>query len=289
MDEAVKDSSSPCPYCRASRPRPEEYRPLLLGHAEKGKAWAQCHVGSAHYFGSDGFPQSYDEAARWFTAAADQGYTRAECNLGSMYSKGEGIPHSNEKAFEMYSRAAEKGNVPSKYNVGIMHYHGRGVTQSYENALECFMSCGEYPPALVMIGCMNYFAKGVPQSTVGAREYLTLAADLGSEEAMTWLPVSLIELVKGGQLDLLCEALFRIKHFFKLPPSDLAEKVRSMYSSFQEEAKTICGGCGTKKEGGIDRLSLCNGCRSIFYCSRECQKAHWRQHKSMCQRISPLL
>ena len=29
----------------------------------------------------------------------------------------------------------------------------------------------------------------------------------------------------------------------------------------------------------------CGGCREARYCTRACQKAHWREHKLLCQQI----
>ncbi|KAJ7036702.1 hypothetical protein C8F04DRAFT_1094133 [Mycena alexandri] len=34
------------------------------------------------------------------------------------------------------------------------------------------------------------------------------------------------------------------------------------------------------------RLSRCSGCHRISYCSSECQKLDWRQHKAMCKALS---
>ena len=44
---------------------------------------------------------------------------------------------------------------------------------------------------------------------------------------------------------------------------------------------TSCANCG--KGEGCD-LKLCNACKMIKYCSRDCQIAHWPQHKKACKK-----
>ena len=45
--------------------------------------------------------------------------------------------------------------------------------------------------------------------------------------------------------------------------------------------RNICAGCG--KEGGEDApLRKCSRCKTVYYCSRTCQKIHWPEHKSVC-------
>lgn len=41
-----------------------------------------------------------------------------------------------------------------------------------------------------------------------------------------------------------------------------------------------CAVC--KKEAGAQ---LCTGCRGIFYCGGEHQKAHWKSHRPVCKGI----
>lgn len=45
---------------------------------------------------------------------------------------------------------------------------------------------------------------------------------------------------------------------------------------------TCCYNC-SKFENEVDRkLSRCDRCAGAFYCSRDCQKAHWKMHKKVC-------
>jgi len=41
-----------------------------------------------------------------------------------------------------------------------------------------------------------------------------------------------------------------------------------------------CAGCG-QMEGKVKYL-LCSGCLDVHYCGDECQKKHWKDHKSSC-------
>ena len=58
-------------------------------------------------------------------------------------------------------------------------------------------------------------------------------------------------------------------------------------------APSTCAACG---EAASTTLALqeCKACKSVAYCNRTCQRAHWKQHKQRCQtmkeeRIAALL
>jgi TPR repeat protein len=169
-----------------------------------------------------------------------------------MYLDGEGLPQSYEKAFELFTSAAEEGDVEASFTLAYMYLDGKGLPQSLEKAVELF----------------------------------TVAAHQGYEGAIAMLPYTLIILVEKGRTDLRCEAVYRSKIALKLPPSEIPEKARQLNLQYIEEAKITCGGCVRVKKEGEGDLSLCNGCQCIYYCNRECQKAHWKEHKPTCQRIS---
>jgi hypothetical protein len=47
----------------------------------------------------------------------------------------------------------------------------------------------------------------------------------------------------------------------------------------QKQQKKTCAACGTRAA----ELFKCNGCHSVSYCDKECQRKHWPTHKQACK------
>ncbi len=47
----------------------------------------------------------------------------------------------------------------------------------------------------------------------------------------------------------------------------------------EKDKKKICAACDARVVGP----GCCGGCKLVYYCSRECQKAHWPIHKDTCK------
>lgn len=45
-------------------------------------------------------------------------------------------------------------------------------------------------------------------------------------------------------------------------------------------SRSLCSGCRQL----FEKVKKCGRCQIIFYCSSECQKAHWSEHKKICQK-----
>lgn len=69
----------------------------------------------------------YQGAAHWYSLAANQGYPPAQNNLAVLYSEGLGIQKNLHTAFFWYQKAAENGHAIAQYSLGLAYLKGRGV------------------------------------------------------------------------------------------------------------------------------------------------------------------
>lgn len=46
-----------------------------------------------------------------------------------------------------------------------------------------------------------------------------------------------------------------------------------------------CTKCGTNTKDVNKSLKRCTGCKFVKYCNVDCQKADWKNHKSVCNTI----
>lgn len=94
----------------------EYYKSALAGDAH-----AQYMIGSCYDDGDGGVPggkADKGQAAIWYRKAAEQGYAKAQNNLGILYKRGEGVPQSYEEAAKWYEKAAQQGNQYAQFNLG---------------------------------------------------------------------------------------------------------------------------------------------------------------------------
>jgi len=73
------------------------------------------------YDNGEGIPENDAEAVKWYRKAADQGYAKAQYNLGVMYYSGDGVPENDVK-FMIYAK--KSGN------------------EEYQRVLNKLLSCG---------------------------------------------------------------------------------------------------------------------------------------------------
>lgn len=106
-------------------------------------AWADLEEGVAAYERGD-----YATAYREFLPLAEQGYARAQHNLGVMYHNGEGVPQDYAEAVRWYRKAAEQGLAEGQWSLGFMYDSGEGVPQDYGEAAWWYRKAAEQGPPL---------------------------------------------------------------------------------------------------------------------------------------------
>ncbi len=105
--------------------------------AEQGDAVAQTNLrwGGLQYAKGQG----YTKAVSWYRKAAEQGYAKAQYNLGLMYSQEQDYT----KAVSWFRKAAEQGYAEAQYNLGVMYDNGSGVKKDTEQAVYWFRKAAE--------------------------------------------------------------------------------------------------------------------------------------------------
>lgn len=88
--------------------------------ADQGYAKAQNNLGSLYYNGK-GVPQDFGIAVDWFMKSSHQGNPNAMNNLGICYEEGRGVPQDAGMSIMMYKQASEKGNANATNNLGYMY------------------------------------------------------------------------------------------------------------------------------------------------------------------------
>ena len=79
------------------------------------------------YHAGKGEKQNYEEAAKWYRKAAEQGYSKAQCQLGSKYASGKGVEKDFEEAAKWFRLAAERGSAEAQLYLGALYYQAQGV------------------------------------------------------------------------------------------------------------------------------------------------------------------
>ena len=152
--------------------------------AEQGNAEAQCDLGAMFWIGA-GTEQSYIEALKWLHRAAEQKNAAAQCALGVMYRNGDGVEQNDSEAFKWFSLAAEQGNAIAQRGLGLMYVTGNGVKVNYAEACRWLHLAAEQEDAGAQcaLGVMYRNGDGVEQSDREAFKWFSLAAEQGNAEA----------------------------------------------------------------------------------------------------------
>jgi TPR repeat protein len=114
---------------------------LFRAAADQGMTRAQYDLGVLYERGR-GVPVDLTQAANWYLKAAEGKYPLAEYNLAVCYTKGQGIRQDVSEAALWYRRAAGQGVVQAMINLAVMYEKGEGVPASAVDAYAWYQAAG---------------------------------------------------------------------------------------------------------------------------------------------------
>ncbi len=182
---AISPAYAALPEQPNSVPVSSYYLQSIIDNANRGDPNAQNKLGNIYCEG-DGVSQDYNEAFKWYTKAAEQGYAKSQFNLGLMYCYGEGVQQDSNEAVKWFTRAAEQGKSYAQYSLGLMYYYGDEIPQDYNEAIKWFSKAAELGDANSMfkLGEIYSYGEGVAEDSNIAVEWYLEAAQAGNVEAM---------------------------------------------------------------------------------------------------------
>lgn len=81
-----------------------------------------------------GAGKQFDEAARYYREAADEGDARAMNSLALAYENGNGVARNLAEAIRLYRKAADAGDAVAMYNLADMYERGAGTKADRKEA-----------------------------------------------------------------------------------------------------------------------------------------------------------
>ena len=127
----------------------------LTAKGRAGDVEAQFRVGAA-YDSGHGAPHDGAEALKWYTMAAEAGYSEAQNSLGSTL-QGE---KNYVEARTWYERAAAQGHAQATNNLGLLYDLGLGLPQDRHKGFDLYMRAADLGWAEAMWNLANMYGAG---------------------------------------------------------------------------------------------------------------------------------
>lgn len=125
------------------------------------------------------------EAAVKFEAAARQGNSDAQNELGKLYMQGLGVAWDAEKARDLFQQSADGGNIRGMTNLGMMYKGYRGIVQDWDKAAQWLTKAAELgqPMAQCELAALYAYGFSVELDQKKAFEWYSKSAEQGFPRA----------------------------------------------------------------------------------------------------------
>ena len=176
----------------------------IRNKAESGDAAAQFEL--AQYYESEaGKARSERRTLRdqkrafdSYSRSAEQGFAKAQFNLGHMYNLGQGVDQDKSQGVDWQVKAAEQGLAEAQFEIGLRYLSGAVLEQDLDSALDMFTEAANQHlvPAQKQLGTMYFQGAGVAKDLVQAHLWFSAAALNEDRAAQGYL--SILESVMDG-------------------------------------------------------------------------------------------
>ena len=307
---------------KVPKDKPRALRLMLLA-AQAGDALAQYNMAFMLERGEHGLTTDVADAMDWYRKAAKGGHGEAQTRLAIARLQGQDVMSSQVEAHKQLLEAAESGALDAMGLLGIRYCDLRKDIYPpadaelgmkwLTRALEARLKLGRDPatnPAtrkdhetwvvrlLKAMGDMHSWKGeelGSQPNLAVARSFYQRALDLDPEHTAAASHLRQLtvlregyEIFLGGEApDTMCtEEEFQQTLLSEDGGAEFGSDGESLFEArkaFLKHLKSAeCAQCQKKAEG----LKKCEACRRVYYCSEECQAAHWRQHKTECKQLA---
>jgi len=176
--------------------------------AESGDAAAQFelaqhHVNEARDARSERRAQrDWKQAVEWYSRSAEQGFARAQFELGGLYILGEGVEQDEGQGVEWLLKAAEQGLADAQFEIGNLYLAGANLEQDAELGLDMLTKAANqhHVPAQKQLGTMYFQGAGVAKDLVQAHLWFSAAA-LNEDRAAQGYLSTLESIMDESQID----------------------------------------------------------------------------------------
>eukprot|EP00613_Pedinella_sp_CCMP2098_P074746 CAMPEP_0171923842 /NCGR_PEP_ID=MMETSP0993-20121228/22501_1 /TAXON_ID=483369 /ORGANISM="non described non described, Strain CCMP2098" /LENGTH=587 /DNA_ID=CAMNT_0012561971 /DNA_START=39 /DNA_END=1802 /DNA_ORIENTATION=+ len=179
-------------------------------------------------------------------------------------------------AIRWYKRADSLGDIDAMYHLGDLHLQGLGVAVDVKAGMAFLKKASDagHAEAPCSLGFL-YISGLVPADERKMLQWTKLAASRGSERANNMLAN---------------HQPFTARQARKLQKDAHADtdETAAINANIYESLLRCCSPeCGVLEVKGQPKFKKCSGCLAVLYCSRACQKAHYRaQHKQECRSMA---
>lgn len=144
--------------------------------ASLGDVDAEYDLGAVRYV-----QKRYDQAFKWFSAAAASGHALAQFNTGIMLYRGLGTERDYKRAFQWFERSAKLGDPQSQFAVASLYFDGKGVKIDRAAGIHWYHESAKhrYPYAAYDLGALYYNGNGLPRDHVRAYAWFSVADHWG--------------------------------------------------------------------------------------------------------------